>query len=80
MFAATCRILWNAIKAGVTAAVIWTCGFSAILWFFSKPSIPYGNFVQILTPYSLAFFGMAALVFEALTQWMAADTMKYERE
>ncbi len=78
MFKAAGKGLWNAIKSGVIAAVIWTCAFSAILWFFSKPTIPYFNFVQTLAPYSLAFFGTAALVFECLTQWIAADSMKYE--
>ena len=80
MFDTLRKGLWNALKSGVLAAAIWTCTFSAVLWFFSKPTIPYFNFVQILAPYSLAFFGTAALVFESLTQWMAADAIKYGRE
>lgn len=80
MFEAVRKSLWNVIKSGLMAAGLWTCVFSAILWFFSKPTIPYFNFVQILAPYALAFFGTAALVFEVLTQWIGADTMKYGRE
>ncbi|WP_141730781.1 hypothetical protein [Oligoflexus tunisiensis] len=80
MFEAALKSFWNAIKSGVIAALVWTCVFSAILWFFSKPTIPYLNFVSTLAPYALAFFGTAALVFEGLTQWIAADSVKYERE
>ncbi|HET9237348.1 MAG TPA: hypothetical protein VFO10_08865 [Oligoflexus sp.] len=80
MFAAARKSLWNAVKAGLMAATLWTCVFSAILWFFSKPTIPYLNFVQILAPYALAFFGTAALVFECLTQWIAADAIKFGRD
>lgn len=80
MFESALKGLWKAIKAGVIAAVVWTCAFSAVLWFFSKPTIPYFNFIQILAPYSLAFFGTAAIVFEGLTHWIEADSMKFERE
>lgn len=80
MFEAISKSIWNAIKSGVMAAAIWTFVFSAILWFFSKPAIPYFNFIQILAPYSLAFFGTAALVFECLTQWIAVDLMRCEKE
>ncbi|HYX36592.1 MAG TPA: hypothetical protein VE954_26075 [Oligoflexus sp.] len=79
MFEAIAKGLWKAIKSGIMAAVVWTCVFSAILWFFSKPTIPYFNFVSILAPYSLTLFGTAALVFECLTQWIEADAMKVER-
>jgi len=80
MFDATLKSLWNAIKSGVIAAMIWTCVFSGVLWFFSKPTIPYFNFFQILAPYSLAFFGSAAIVFECLTQWIESDSMIFEEE
>jgi hypothetical protein len=80
MFEASLKSVWNAIKSGVIAALIWTCVFSAILWFFSKPTIPYLNFVSILAPYAMAFFGTAALVVEALNQWIASDVMKCEGE
>ena len=80
MFELMRKGLWNAIKSGVIAALIWTCIFSGVLWFFSKPTIPYFNFFQILAPYSLAFFGSAAVVFECLTQWIESEPMTFEKE
>lgn len=80
MLAAVWKSLGNALKAGLIAALVWSCGFGAVLWFFSKPTIPYWNFIRVLLPYSLAFFGAAALIFEALTRWIEAGPRTFGTE
>ncbi len=56
----------RALKASLISSIAWTVLFGAILWFFSKPSIPYVNFLETLAPYSFAFFGAASILFELL--------------
>ncbi len=64
---------YRALKSGLITALVWTCLFSAVLWFFSNPSIPYFNFVKVIGPYSLGLFGLGSLIFESLILWLEQE-------